>query len=61
MNAAEDVIDQVQKQAAEWLEMHHNPAELVAGILAYKVVELKEYIVYLERRLQNDNSKTRIH
>ena len=61
MNASE-VIREVQENASEWLEMVENPAELVAGILAQKVVTLQSYIEYLERRLAHDStSKIRIN
>lgn len=61
MNASE-VIREVQENASEWLEMVENPAELVAGILAEKIVKLNNYIVYLERRLDHDSrSKTRVN
>jgi hypothetical protein len=58
MNAT-DVIREVQENAAEWLEMVENPAELTAGILANKIVGLKSYIEYLEKRLDvYDRSST---
>lgn len=57
-----DVIREVQENAAEWLEMVENPAELVAGILANKVVSLTSYIEYLEKRLKHDSStKVRVN
>jgi hypothetical protein len=49
---AEDLIRQVQEDAGEWLEMTEDPAALVAGILANKVIKLQDHITYLERRLQ---------
>ena len=61
MNAS-DVIREVQENASEWLEMVENPAELVAGILAQKVVTLQSYIEYLEKRLEHDSrSKIRVN
>lgn len=48
-----EVIRKVQEDASEWLEMHENPAELVAGILAYKVASLNNYIEYLEKRIDS--------
>lgn len=51
MNALE-VIREVQNNASEWLEMVDNPAELVAGILANKIVSLTNHIEYLEKRLE---------
>lgn len=50
MNASE-VIREVQEDASEWLEMSEDPAALVAGILANKIVKLNSYIEYLEKRL----------
>jgi len=47
-----EVIKEVQENASEWLEMSDNPAEVVAGILAQKIVYLSDYIEYLERRLK---------
>lgn len=61
MNAS-DVIREVQENASEWLEMVENPAELVAGILAEKIVKLNSYIEYLEKRLDHDSRiKTRVN
>lgn len=51
---AKDIIEQVQKDAAEWLEMTDDPATFIAGILANKIITLQSYIRYLERRLKND-------
>ena len=48
---AQDVINEVKEKAIEWLEMSEDPATLVAGILANKIVKLNEQIEYLERRL----------
>ena len=59
INAA-SVIREVQEDASEYLEMLENPTDLVVGILANKVVKLTEYIVYLERRLKNDNSTRKV-
>jgi len=49
---ADDVIKQVQEDAGEWLEMTKDPAALVAGILAQKIIKLEDHIKYLEKRLQ---------
>jgi hypothetical protein len=56
---ARDIIREVQENSSEWLEMTENPAELVAGILANKIVQLNNHIQYLERRLNHDVSNTR--
>lgn len=53
MNVAE-LIRQVQENASEWLEMSEDPATMVAGILANKVIQLTSHIEYLERRLSHD-------
>lgn len=50
-----DVIKEVQESASEWIEMSDNPAELVAGILANKIVALNNYIEYLEKRVAHGN------
>jgi hypothetical protein len=50
---SEDIIRQVQENASEWLEMTQDPAALVAGILANKIIKLNDHIEYLERRLQH--------
>ena len=49
---AKDVIRQVHEEAGEWIEMSEDPATLIAGILATKVVRLTSYIEYLQKRLQ---------
>jgi len=54
---ATDIIKEVQNNASEWLEMSENPAEIVAGILATKVVNLMNHIEYLEKRLQHEDSR----
>jgi flagellar biosynthesis chaperone FliJ len=54
MNGA-DIIREVQENASEWLEMSENPAELMAGILANKIVQLNNYIEYLEKRIDHDS------
>lgn len=53
-----DVIMAAQERAAEWLEMAEDPAEMLAGILATKIVELQNYVEYLEKRVNHD-SRTR--
>ena len=55
---ANDIIQEVQQNASEWIEMSENPAALVAGILAGKVIELMNHITYLERRLSHDSGNT---
>ncbi len=57
MNAGE-IIRQVEEDAAEWLEHADNPAALVAGVLASKIVSLNNYINFLEKRLRHDSSST---
>lgn len=48
----QDIINKVKEDAGEWLEMFSNPDQMVSGILAYHILELKSEIEYLERRLQ---------
>ncbi len=53
---AQDIIREVQEKASEWLEVSTDPAMMIAGILANRVIKLTGYIEYLERRLnQNVN------
>lgn len=52
----EQLIREVQQDAAEWLEMAENPAELLAGILANKIIKMKSYISYLEKRVGDEYS-----
>ncbi len=49
---AQQLIRQVKLDASEWLEMTDDPAALVAGILANKVIKLQDHIEYLEKRLE---------
>jgi hypothetical protein len=53
------VINDVCNNASEWLEMSEDPAALVVGILANKVVDLKNYIEFLEKRLKNEELRNR--
>lgn len=55
MNAV-DVIKQIQENASEYLEMVDDPAMFIAGIMANKIVELKNHIEYLEGRLKHVGS-----
>ena len=48
----QQVIEDARESASEWIEMCDNPAAVVAGVLAGKIVEMSEYIDYLERRLE---------
>lgn len=54
-----DVVLEAQEKAAEWIEMSKNPFECVVSVLAHKVVEMKNYIDYLERRLRHETARTR--
>ncbi len=49
---AEDIINEIHQNAGEWLEMTQDPAALVAGILANKIIKLQDHIKYLEKRLE---------
>lgn len=53
---SEDVIREVQEKASEYLEMIEDPSTLVVGMLAYKIVQLNNYIEYLEKRLKYVNT-----
>lgn len=55
---AKDVIHEVQKNCAEYLEMTNDPSAFVAGVLAHKVIKLQEYVEYLEKRLVHANNRT---
>jgi preprotein translocase subunit SecA len=52
------IIMEVEKEAQEWLEHVENPDRLVSGILARKIVQQKNYIEYLERRLEHAERNT---
>ena len=53
---AQDVIREVQENASEWIEMSKDPAALVAGILANKIIKLNDHIEYLQKRLDHVSS-----
>jgi hypothetical protein len=55
---ANDVINEVIDNASEYLEMVEDPAIMVAGILANKIVKLNEYIKFLEKRVHYVSSIT---
>jgi flagellar biosynthesis chaperone FliJ len=50
---AEHVIKEIQENAAEWLEMSNDPAGMLAGILANKIIKLTDHIEYLEKRIEH--------
>lgn len=45
----DELIKEAEAHASEWLEMSEDPAKLLAGILAAKIIKLNEYIEYLEK------------
>lgn len=49
----EDIIREVQENAAEWIEMSEDPSAFVVGVLANKIIKLEGYIEYLERRVKD--------
>ncbi len=49
----QEIIDEIQYNASEWLEMSENPGMMLAGIMANKIIELQNYIEYLEKRLDH--------
>lgn len=53
------VINEVCHNASEWLEMSEDPAAIVVGLLAKKVVCLKDYIEFLEQRLKHEELRNR--
>jgi len=53
------IINEVCHDASEWLEMSEDPAAIVVGILAKKVVSLKDYIEFLEKRLKHEELRNR--
>jgi hypothetical protein len=57
VNAA-DIVRQAEAYASEWIEMSENPATVVVGVLATKIVHLQEHIDYLEKRITDDISRT---
>ena len=52
---SEDVIREIRQNASEWLEMTSDPKAMIIEIMAKKIINLNEYIEYLERRLNNAN------
>lgn len=48
----EQLIEQIQDQAGEWIETVDCPATFVAGVLANKVIELQKEVDYLKLRLR---------
>lgn len=48
-----DVIRQAQEDASEWIEMSDNPSQIVVGVLATRIVNMSNYINYLENRLKH--------
>lgn len=57
----EDVIREVQYKYSEHIEMSQNPDAFVSGILANKIVTLKDYIDYLEKRIEKNAEYTIRH
>jgi len=46
---AQDIIKEAEEYASEWTEMSNNPAAVVAGVLANKIIQMQEYIEFLEK------------
>ncbi len=55
---AYELIKQVEEEAIEWIEMSDDPYRVVSTVLANKVISLKSYIQYLERRLNHDTERS---
>ncbi len=53
-----ELIEKVQQNASEWLEMTEDPATMIAGILAKKVIKLMDHVEYLEKRLDYERRNT---
>lgn len=51
----QELIQQIQNDAAEWLEMTNVPDQLMIGYMANKILRLQEYVEYLEKRLEYVN------
>jgi len=49
----QEIIDEIQESASEWLEMSEEPGLMLAGIMANKIIELKNHIEYLQKRLDH--------
>jgi hypothetical protein len=52
---AEDIIKEAEVYSSEYCEMSTNPAAIVAGVLASRIIKLQNHIEYLERRLHASN------
>jgi hypothetical protein len=47
-----DIISEIERDYAEWIEMSEDPHKFIMGILANKVIKLENHVQYLERRLK---------
>jgi flagellar biosynthesis chaperone FliJ len=50
-----DVIREVEEYASEYLQEVNDPAAMVAGILAQRIIDMNHYIDYLEKRIRYDS------
>lgn len=51
------LINETHQKYSEWIEMQDDPSAFVAEILAKKVIDLQNYIQYLERMLDHVSTK----
>jgi hypothetical protein len=54
----DDIIKDAAAYSAEYCEMSDNPAAIVAGVLASRIIKLTEQVEYLERRLYASNKQS---
>ena len=47
-----DIISEIERDYAEWIEMQEEPHVFIMGILANKIIRLENQVEYLERRLK---------
>lgn len=50
---ANDIINITKEHASEWIEMAENPDKFLCNVLANQIVDMQNYIDYLERRVKN--------
>lgn len=55
---SQEIIREIQETYSEWVEHAPDPSLFVAGILANKIIKLKNDIEYLERRLTHECTRS---
>lgn len=48
-----EIISEIESNYSEWLEMVDDPHRFIMGILANKIINLENQVIYLEKRLKN--------